>query len=271
MPDEREYVLGTTDEEVARLGLQHRVWRPRVLDAWRRAGFTAGQTLLDVGCGPGYATCDLAEIVGGTGRVVALDQSARFLRTLLSACASRGLGQVVTHELNLNQEEIPVREADGAWCRWVLCFVHRPREVLARIAGAIRPGGVLVLHEYFDYATWRLAPRSEPIEEFVATVMETWRDNGGEPDIGLDLPGWLSQLGFTLLEIRPILDVVSRTDPIWEWPAAFLEVNLGRLVSTGRLTEDRAELTRTAFREASERPGTYMITPAVIEIIARRM
>jgi ubiquinone/menaquinone biosynthesis C-methylase UbiE len=61
---EKDYLLGTHDEEVERLGLQHRVWRPRASDAWRRAGFTTGQTLLDVGCGPGWATLDLAEIVG---------------------------------------------------------------------------------------------------------------------------------------------------------------------------------------------------------------
>src|SRR5258708_21651917 len=61
---ERDYVLGTHDDEVARLGLQHRVWRARALDAWRRPGFTVGQTLLDIGCGPGLASADLAEIVG---------------------------------------------------------------------------------------------------------------------------------------------------------------------------------------------------------------
>jgi hypothetical protein len=37
---DRDYVLCTHDEEIARLGLQHAVWRPRVLDAWRRAGIT---------------------------------------------------------------------------------------------------------------------------------------------------------------------------------------------------------------------------------------
>src|SRR5262245_39571237 len=79
---EREYVLGTHDVEVERLGLQHRVWRARARDAWRRAGFTAGQTILDLGCGPGFASLDLAELTGPPGRVVAIDQSARFLAVL---------------------------------------------------------------------------------------------------------------------------------------------------------------------------------------------
>ena len=72
---EKDYVLGTNAEEISRLGLQHRVWRPRALDAWRRAGFRAGQVILDIGAGPGYAALDLAEIVGPTGKVIALERS----------------------------------------------------------------------------------------------------------------------------------------------------------------------------------------------------
>ena len=65
-----DYILGTHDEEVARLGLQHRVWRTVALDCWSRAGITAGSKVVDVGAGPGYATVDLAEIVGPTGEVL---------------------------------------------------------------------------------------------------------------------------------------------------------------------------------------------------------
>ena len=86
---ERDYVLGTHDEEIARLGLQHAVWRPRASDAWRRAGFTSGQTLIDLGCGPGFATLDLAEIVGPHGRVLAIDRSRRFLDALEAAACGR--------------------------------------------------------------------------------------------------------------------------------------------------------------------------------------
>src|SRR5205085_5527349 len=66
---EKDYVLGTHDEELIRLGLQHRVWRPIVLDCWQRAGITIGKRVLDLGAGPGYAALDLAEIVGFSGEV----------------------------------------------------------------------------------------------------------------------------------------------------------------------------------------------------------
>ncbi len=44
MPLDSDYVLGTHDEEIARLGIQHQVWRPHMLDAWARAGMTRGSS-----------------------------------------------------------------------------------------------------------------------------------------------------------------------------------------------------------------------------------
>ncbi|PYK88085.1 MAG: SAM-dependent methyltransferase, partial [Verrucomicrobia bacterium] len=96
---ERDYVLGTHDEEIARLGLQHRVWRPVVLECWQKAGITVGSRVLDVGAGPGYATVDLAEIVGPTGGVVALERSSKFVRAMEKACRARSLTNVKIHEL----------------------------------------------------------------------------------------------------------------------------------------------------------------------------
>src|SRR3954470_23212285 len=101
MTTERDYVLGTHEEELARLGLQHRVWRPIALDCWQRAGITLGSRVLDVGAGPGYATADLAEIVGPNGSVVALERSTNFIRALEGRCRAHSLTNVSVHELDL--------------------------------------------------------------------------------------------------------------------------------------------------------------------------
>ena len=61
---EGDYILGTHDEEIQRLGLQHRVWRPHVLAAWKKAGIGRGSRVLDLGAGPGCATIDLAKSLG---------------------------------------------------------------------------------------------------------------------------------------------------------------------------------------------------------------
>ena len=258
---ERDYVLGTHDEEIERLGLQHRVWRARALDAWRRAGFTVGQTLLDVGCGPGFATQDLAEITGPGGRVVAIDRSRRFLDVL----AARRLPNVDAHEIDLNDGALPRILVDGAWVRWVFAFVTKPRDLLARIRDAMKPGATLVVHEYFAYQTWRVLPRSEHHERFVEAVMASWRANGGEPDIGLELPGWMNELGFRVREMRPLVDVITPASFVWQWPVAFIRSGVARLIDLGHLTAEEGERIQKSSEEAK-----MMVTPAVIEIMAEK-
>src|SRR4051812_27926421 len=98
---ERDYVLGTHDDELQRLGFQHRVWRPTVLDCWRRAGIAAGSRVIDVGAGPGFATIDLAETVEASGEVVAVERSSRYVKVARDACRARGLNNVRVVELDL--------------------------------------------------------------------------------------------------------------------------------------------------------------------------
>jgi SAM-dependent methyltransferase len=270
MVSSKDYVLGTHDEEIERLGLQHRAWRQRALDAWRSAGIGPGRTVLDLGCGPGYASLDLAELVGPSGRVVAIDKSERFLRTLDARCRERRIDNISAHPADLDAGEFPEVIADCAWCRWVFAFVKHPRAILARMAAALAAEGVIVLHEYFDYSTWRAAPRCSELEEFVGAVMASWRDNGGEPDIALSLPRWLEELGFELRSARPILDVVEPDHLSWNWLATFLEVGRRRLVDLGYLSSSRAESIWQAFTTFQATPGARMITPGVLEIIAAR-
>lgn len=270
--NERDYILGTHGAEVERLGLQHRVWRARALEAWRRAGFTLGHHLLDVGAGPGYAAFDLADMVGPEGRVHAIERSERFVAVLRDRARRCGYTNIIAHCQDVSSDGLPVEDGsmDGAWCRWIFAFLRQPMHLLQGLADALRPGAALVIHEYLDYRTWRLAPRSALVERFVAEVMGSWRDAGGEPDIALDLPGWLQEAGFTLGEMRPLIDIIQPSSFVWHWPASFIDVNLRRLVEMGRIAPALADEISADFQERSLDPSTLMVTPTVLEIIAVR-
>lgn len=268
MATEKSYYLGTHDEEIARLGLQHSVWRPRASDAWLRAGFTRGQTLLDLGAGPGWASLDLADIVGPEGRIVAIDRSRRFLDHLEARAAALGIGHLQTLELDLDQHGPPEVAAHGIWTRWVYAFVRDPRRLLERVVRALRPGGVMVLHEYADYRAWRTSPPAPEHEEFVTNVMASWRSSGGDPDVGLALPRWLEELGFSIRSLRLLGEAARRGDHFWQWPAAFIRPGLDRLVETGHVTPARAKELLAAIERFESTPHAFQITPTVIEIIA---
>ncbi len=267
---ERDYVLGTNDEEIQRLGLQHLVWRPTMLACWQQAGITVGSRVLDVGAGPGYATLDLAGIVGPTGQVIAVERSSRFVQVARAACQARGYDHVQLIEADLMSDAMPAEQMDAVWCRWVASFVSSPATLVNRIAAAVRPGGVAVFHEYVAYATWRLAPRRAAVEDFVQHVMDSWRASGGEPDIALQLPQMLADNGLTVRSATPRVSCVSPRDHIWHWPTSFISINLKRLVELGRVDAPWAHAVEREVAAAAVAPETLMVTPMVLEIIAER-
>ncbi|HEX8078050.1 MAG TPA: methyltransferase domain-containing protein [Chthoniobacterales bacterium] len=273
MPDNKDadYVLGTHDEEVARLGLQHRVWRPIATDCWRRAGITVGSRVLDVGAGPGYATVDLAEIVGPTGEVFAVERSARFLEVARQRCAALGLAQVRFQEADLMEYALGAVNFDYAWCRWVASFVSSPRKLVDNIAGALRPGGIAIFHEYSHYETFQLAPPRPAVDTFSKEVMKSWIASGGEPNVAVQFPELFAAAGLEVVEATPRVLTISPQSYVWQWPASFIEINLSRLRELGRVTEDWCETVRREFKEAEADPRTLFTTPLFLEIIARRV
>jgi ubiquinone/menaquinone biosynthesis C-methylase UbiE len=267
---DRDYVLGTHDAEIARLRLQHRVWRPRMLDAWRRAGITQGQTVIDVGCGPGYAALDLAEIVGPKGKVVAVERSARFLEALRQSAKQNAIDNIATLEADITEGSLGESIADAAWCRWVLSWLTKPERGVDAIARALKPEGVAVFHEYLDYGTWALAPRSDAFAEFVQAIIAGVKKTGADIDSAVRLPRLLEDAGFEIISLAPIVDIVGPENYVWQWPTAFAHDFHTKLVDDGLIAAERAGEALADIAHAEIEPGTRMITPMVLEIVARR-
>jgi len=146
--------------------------------------------------------------------------------------------------------------------------VKDPRALLARVAALLKPGGTMVLHEYVDYRSWRISPPRPEFAWFVDQVIASWREHGGEPDVGMTLPQWLVEQGLELRELRPLADAPQPHEFVWRWPHAFVDVGLQRLVDLGRVTRERADGVTRAFRESQATPGAFSLNPTVLEIVA---
>jgi ubiquinone/menaquinone biosynthesis C-methylase UbiE len=265
---EKAYVLGTDRDELVRLGLQHQLWSGQAAAAWERAGFGPGQRLLDVGCGPGYATFDLALRVGERGRVFAMDLSQRFVRHVRAQAESRGFQTITAKVGSVESLRGIPGGLDGAYARWVLCFVPDPAAVVASVARRLRRGGAFVIQDYVQYEAVQIAPEYEAFRKFFRAVAHSWRQHGGDPNIGAALPGLLQQHGFVVREITPLLRVARPGKPLWHWPDSFFKNYVPVLVKAGLLTPTDARLFFQEWRRRSKDPAAFFVTPPMVEIIA---
>lgn len=265
--DEREYVLGTHDDELQRLGFQHQMWRAQAYALWERAGFAPGQTLLDLGCGPGFTTLDLAALAGPVGRVIGVDVSERFIANVHAQCRDRRIENVTARVGDIHELDLPPASLDGAYTRWVLCFVADPQRAIDRVARALRPGATFAVQDYYNYRALALCPRSDIFDRVVAAVAESWSMHGGDCDVGRRVPGMMRRAGLRVREITPILRIARPTDSLWQWPATFFRIYVPTLVQMGMLTADDQRAFETEWQARSNDPDSFLTTPPVLDII----
>lgn len=274
IPHKPDYVLGTHNDEHARLGMQHSLWQEFVLDAWKRAGICTGTRVVDVGAGPGFATMDLADIVGGTGHVTAVEISSKFAQEVKDQANVRGLNNVSVHIVDLMHEDIPLATAgaefDAAWCRWVCMFVPDVGALVRRVHNALRAGGVAVFHEYVHYETYGLQPPTPGIDSFTQAAMKSFSARGGNANIAGTLLKELRQHGFEIMSIKPIARAARPHEPLWQWPAGFIRTYLPRLIELGQVDNAFTANVLAELARAEQDPQSIMLTPTVLEIIARK-
>jgi len=296
IPHKPDYVLGTHNDEHARLGMQHSLWQEFVLDAWKRAGICTGTRVVDVGAGPGFATMDLADIVGATGHVTAVELSSKFAQEVKDQANVRGLKNVSVHIVDLMHEDIPhanmnagqaasssasaiesqsdvhagVALFDAAWCRWVCMFVPDVGALVRRVHNSLRMGGIAVFHEYVHYETYGLQPPTPGIDSFTQAAMKSFSARGGNANIAGTLLKELRQHGFEIMSIKPIVRSARPHEPLWQWPAGFIRTYLPRLVELGQVDNAFAANVLAELASAEQDPQSIMLTPTVLEIIARK-
>lgn len=140
-------------------------------DAWQRPdevvaalGIEAGQSVADIGAGPGYFTIRLARAVGGRGRVFAVEVVADMVGVLRQRIDEAGLGNVTPLLARDVDSLLPLASCDRILM--VDTFHHFPDGVayLRHLSGALRRGGVLANVDFHRRET----PVGPPLEHRVA-------------------------------------------------------------------------------------------------------
>ncbi len=276
-PDhEPEYVLGTNEAEMQRLGFQHRLWSAQAQALWQRAGLRPGVKLLDIGCGPGFAAMEMAQLVTHTGSIVGVDESRAYVEFANQQARARALpqarffrGDVTSIDGVLATQGVGPGSFDMAYARWVLCFVPDPEAVVRAAVKMLRPGGRLCVQDYFGYDSMRAAPMSDAFKAVIDAIDHSWRQRGGDPDIMGRLPGIAVSQGLRIEHLTRVEVGTARPGmPMWDWPESFWGVFLPRLEELGSITSAQREAFMRNWEALSRDPAAYMHLPPVYEMIA---
>jgi SAM-dependent methyltransferase len=155
----------------------------------------SGATLLDIGCGPGTITADLASLVT-PGRVTALEVTDAALDLARAEIALRGIESVDFAVGDVHALDFADDSFDIVHAHQVLQHVGDPVAALREMRRVTRPGGIVAVRDS-DYAAFTWFPEPPELDEWLDLYERVARGNGGEPDAGRRLLSWAHAAGFT--------------------------------------------------------------------------
>jgi ubiquinone/menaquinone biosynthesis C-methylase UbiE len=108
---------------------------------------TYGDTVIDMGCGPGYFSIDLAKMVGETGEVFAVDLQESMLVKVRKKAARHGvLDRMVFHQCSASHIGLS-RKADFILAFYMIHETPDPKACLEELLGLLKTGGKLLVVE----------------------------------------------------------------------------------------------------------------------------
>lgn len=139
-------------------------------------------TILDVGCGPGTITADLAELVP-QGKVTGVDRAEVVLEDARAHIKGRGISNCVFEAVDANGLPYADASFDVVFCHQVLQHVNDPVGILKEMLRVAKPGGIVAAREA-DYKSFAWYPEPAGLDRWLSWYRQTAKACGGEPDAG---------------------------------------------------------------------------------------
>jgi SAM-dependent methyltransferase len=222
--------------------------------------FASGASVLDIGCGPGTITVDVAARVA-PGRVVGLDRERDVLERARDAARERGVGNVEFVAGDVYALDFPDASFAVVHAHQVLQHLTDPVAALREMRRVCATGGIVAARDS-DYATFAWWPDVPGLTRWLELYHQVARANGAEPDAGRRLLSWAHAAGFSDVDASASVWCFATPDDRTWWggmwadrvvASAFAEQAIDRGLAA------RAELTElsAAWRRWSESPDAW--------------
>ncbi len=231
----------------------------------------AGQSLLDVGCGPGTITTDLALLVA-PGQVVGFDAAPEVVEQAAAHARELGLENVRFEVGDLFALPYPDECFDVVHLHQVLQHLGDPEAALVEMRRVLRSDGVLAARDS-DYSAFTWAPRLPLLERWLELYLAVTDRNGHDARIGPRLAGIARAAGFADVEVSSSTWTYADPESRDWWGSLWADrVRYSRFaqqaVEYGLSTTEELEEIAAAWRRWADSPdGVFVITH--VEILAR--
>ncbi|UYM05173.1 class I SAM-dependent methyltransferase [Solicola gregarius] len=197
-----------------------------------QAGIERGMRVLDLGTGAGDVAFEVADMVGSSGSVLGVDQSASALRWAARRLETRDISNVTFLRDDLHTVEIADR-FDAVVGRLVLLYTPHPAEVLRRYAALVRKGGLIVAMEYEMRAAGSI-PSVPLSERVVGWITEAFGRSNLDASLGARLEPIMRAAGLTDPTVVGLQSYFAPDDPAGaRLAAATVRTLLPVIVRTG--------------------------------------
>lgn len=265
--DEHHYLIRGGIEGRERLRVLGRVMRANTLPLLQRAGVAAGLRCLDVGCGGGDVTFDLASLVGLTGHAVGLDLDATKIELARADAQQVAVSNVEFRVADLT-EGLGEEEYDVVYARFVLTHLRDPESAVGAMRNALRPGGRLVLED-IDFRGSFCEPESPAFERYEQIYEESARANGGDPWIAPRIPAMLLRAGFERVQPH-VVQVADLEGESKAMPALTLENIKGTALRHGVASAEEIDTLVDELYALARDPATYVANPRMVQVVGEK-
>ena len=262
---EPHYVLGSHAEELARLDHQAAAIERPTRMLLHAAGIVPGMRVLDLGTGLGHVARLVGELVGATGQVVGIDQSAEALAVAGERTTATGANHVTFVEANATTWR-GQQPFDAIVTRLLLFHVADPVSVIRHHQANLRPGGLFVAID-FDIGGARAEPPVDIVSAVGRWIEAGFRAGGSSPRVGARLGPILDAAGLERVSTFGLQTYFRPGDPTG--PAMFSGVVRSlapTIISRGIATAEELDLPHLDQRIADEvaRAGAVVLPPTVV-------
>ena len=260
-----DYALEGGQSGKQRLDVLARVCAPYTNALLDRVGVPTDARCVDVGCGGGHVSQELARRAS-RGSVVGIDLDQTVLDLAAEASDDAGLTNLEFRHADATQLEAATY--DVIYARFLLRHVPNPAAVVAVMTEALKQGGALILEDN-DFRGYLWHPPSTSLERYVNVYRETVSRHGGDPDIGPTLPSLLITAGLQNVQVDAYQACGLQGDVKLITPLTLERIATTAVADRIATEDELMDLSAQLHRYAAD-PATLLSLPRVIQTWGRQ-